>query len=116
MNEVRKAVLCFFIGALVGAILLCYSGLFTGCKSTRTGTSEDILEYQQQVDRLEEELRNRDRTIDNAIRELAAITERSSAMEGTVDDVIELFNEYQRAVERLLRYYSDTAAETDTKE
>ena len=116
MDEIRKAVLCFFGSALVCAILFCCSGLFTGCKSTRAGVTEDILEYQQQVDRLEEELRNRDRTIDNAIRELAAITERSAAMEGTVDDVIELFNEYQRAVERLLRYYSETAAATDNKE
>jgi len=116
MNEIRKAVLCFFGGALAGVLLFCCSGLFTGCKSTRTGVTEDILEYQQQIDRLEEELRNRDRTIDNAIRELAAIAERSAAMEGTVDDVIELFNEYQRAVERLLRYYSETAATTDNKE
>lgn len=109
MNEIRKAVLCFFIGGFLCIFLFCCSGLFTGCKSSRAGVTEDIIEYQQQVDRLEEELRNRDRTVDNAIRELAAITERSAAMEGTIDDVIELFNEYQRAVERLLQYYSKTA-------
>lgn len=86
-------------------ILLYVCVLSVACVSTRHA-SRDELQYQREIDRLEEELRNRDRTIDSAIRELAAITDRSSRMEGTVDDVIELFDEYDRAVRRLLQCYS----------
>lgn len=79
----------------------------TSCQSNRAA-ARNILEYQKQVDRLEEELRNRDRAVDSAIRELAAITARSEAMEGDIDSVIRLFDEYQRAVERLLQYDRST--------
>lgn len=82
----------------------------TSCQSNRA-TARNILEYQKQVDRLEEELRNRDRAVDSAIRELAAITARSEAMEGDIDTVIRLFDEYQRAVERLLQYDRKTDSE-----
>lgn len=75
----------------------------TSCQSNRAA-ARNILEYQKQVDRLEEELRNRDRAVEDAIRELAAITARSEAMEGDIDTAIRLFDEYQRAVERLLQY------------
>ena len=111
-NKTVQAILWFLFGCVASIVLL----LCVGCQSNKQPTSRLILEYQQQIDRLEEELRNRDRTVEDAIRELAAITSRSSEMEGTIDDVIELFNEYQRAVERLLRYYSETAATTDNKE
>lgn len=84
----------------------------TSCQSNRAA-ARNILEYQRQVDRLEEELRNRDRAVEDAIRELAAITARSEAMEGDVDTVIRLFDEYQRAVERLLQY--DRKADSEIK-
>ena len=88
----------------------------TSCQSNRA-TARNILEYQKQVDRLEEELRNRDRAVDSAIRELAAITARSEAMEGDIDSVIRLFDEYQRAIDRLLQYdrSSDTEASYQNK-
>lgn len=82
----------------------------TSCQSNRAA-ARNILEYQKQVDRLEEELRNRDRAIEDAIRELATITARSEAMEGDIDTVIRLFDEYQRAVERLLQYDRKTDSE-----
>lgn len=82
----------------------------TSCQSNRAA-ARNILEYQRQVDRLEEELRNRDRAVEDAIRELAAITARSEAMEGDVDTVIRLFDEYQRTVERLLQYDRKTDSE-----
>lgn len=88
--------------------------LFTGCCSNKTaGTDGNILSYQQQVDRLEEELRNRDRTIEAAVRELGTITARSAAVEGTIDEVIELFTEYQRRVEQLLFDYNQIRATTE---
>lgn len=97
--------------------LFCSTLLLSGCCSTRNGTNGNVLSYQQQIDRLEEELRNRDRTVETAVRELGVITSRSNSMEGTVDELIQLFGEYQRRVEQLLYDYNKIRAETkDTNE
>lgn len=84
--------MCFIV------VMLC------GCLSTRRA-DRSILEHQNEIDRLESELRARDRAIDNGIRTIEFITERSRGMEGTIDEVIYFFDEYQRAVERLLSDY-----------
>lgn len=95
---------------IICAFILCV--LLAGCTSTRY-TDGDVIKHQAEIDKLENELRNRDRAIDNAVRELEGISARSSGMEGTVDELIELFDEYQRAVERLLHDYR--AAESPGK-
>lgn len=87
--------------------IIAFCLLLCGCSSTRR-VDGDIISHQAEIDRLESELRNRDRAIDNAVRELEGITARSTEMEGTVDELIQLFDEYQRAVERLLRDYRAT--------
>lgn len=92
--------------------LFCSTLLLSGCCSTRNGTNGNVLSYQQQIDRLEEELRNRDRTVETAVRELGVITSRSNSMEGTVDELIQLFGEYQRRVEQLLYDYNKIRTET----
>lgn len=91
--------------------LFCSTLLLSGCCSTRNGTNGNVLSYQQQIDRLEEELRNRDRTVETAVRELGVITSRSNSMEGTVDELIQLFGEYQRRVEQLLYDYNKIRTE-----
>lgn len=85
--------------------------LLTGCVSSRT--SQSVIEHQREIDRVEEGIRIRDRAIESSIERLEAITARSSGMEGTVDELIELFDEYQRAVEQLIRDYR--AAESTDK-
>lgn len=102
-------------GSTIAAVLCML--LFAGCASTGKGADRAVISHQQQIDRLEEELRNRDRTIDNAFRELGAVTSRSTMVEGTVDELIELFEEYQRRVEQLLRDYNQVrAADTDQEQ
>ena len=98
-----------------GLFILCCAMLFTGCCSNKAaaGVNGNLLSYQQQVDRLEEELRNRDRTVETAIRELGTITTRGSTVEGTIDEVIELFTEYQRRVEKLLFDYNKIRTATE---
>lgn len=81
--------------------------LFCSCNTTR-GTDRAILEYQRQVNRLEEELRARDRAIEAGVRRLEAITERSESMGGDIDEIIRELDEYQRAVERMLQDYRGT--------
>lgn len=87
------------------SILLCTS--LCSCVSTgfTKRVDRDILEHQAKIKELEGELRNRDKAINDAIRELEDITKRSAGMEGTLDDVIELFDAYQRAVERFIQTY-----------
>lgn len=91
--------------------------LLTGCVSSRT--SQSVIEHQREIDRIEEGIRIRDRAVESSIRRLEAITARSSGMEGTVDELIELFDEYQRTVEQLIRDYraaesTDKGTEEDT--
>ena len=92
-------------------VLFCSTLLLSGCCSTKNGANGDVLSYQQQIDRLEEELRNRDRTVETAVRELEVITSRSNSMEGTVDELIQFFGEYQRRVEQLLYDYNKIRTE-----
>lgn len=98
--------------------ILCFACcLFVSCASTDKRTESEVLNYQREIDRLENELSNRDRAIENAVRRLDNVTERSQAMEGTVDELIELFDEYQRAIERLLYdYYKAEFAEPSAYE
>ena len=105
----KKNILCI-------AALYCSFMFLSGCCTTRADASGTILDYQQQVNRLEEELRNRDRAIDSAIQELGAITNRSSAVEGTIDEIIELFTEYQRRVDKLLYDYNRVRTEVENKD
>lgn len=89
---------CLFISVL---FLLCF--LVCSCASTRV--DEQVLEYQRQIDRLEESIRSRDRAIEECIRELEALTARSESMGTEIDDIIRELDEYHTAVERLLRCY-----------
>ena len=111
LNKREKAIL-IVMAVFVAVVIFC-SFLFAGCQSQGLVNDGTILKYQQQVDRLEEELRNRDRAVENAIRELGAITSRSEGMEGTVDELIELFTEYQQRVDKLLYEYDRIRAQTE---
>lgn len=92
--------------------------LYMSCTSTNAGTSTDtaVLNYQKQIDRLENELNSRDRAIENGIRRLESITERCTIETGTVDEIIELFDEYQRGIEQLLYDYYKTDTRIKTKD
>lgn len=95
-------ILCVLVGAIASAMFL----LCSGCKSSRAVDGQ-ILEYQRQIDRLESELRDRDRTIEDCARELRSITERSEAMGTDIDSIIRELDEYQRTVQRLLQSISE---------
>ena len=72
------------------------------CITTRH-TDNTILEHQKQIDRTEESIRIRDRAIEDCIRELDYISSRSEEMAGDIEDIIRQLDEYQSAVQRLLR-------------
>ena len=111
MNEMRKIqrLLIAVVFVCLTVILICLLG---GCSGATNGA---VLKYQQQVNRLEEELRNRDRAVEAAISDIRSITVRSETMEGTVDELIELFGEYQRRVEQLLYDYNNIRKGIETE-
>lgn len=102
--ETVLKILCVLIGVIISAMFL----LCSGCQSSR-GVDGQILEYQRQIDRLESELRDRDRTIEDCARELRNITERSEAMGTDIDSIIRELDEYQRTVQRLLQSIGERA-------
>ena len=77
--------------------------LLCSCVCTRRTAGAEVLEYQRQIDRTEESIRVRDRAIKECLRELDHIASRSEDMGGDIEDMIRELDEYQSAVQRLLR-------------
>ena len=106
MNEKK---ICF-IFILMFLFVACF---FSGCKSTRVSADENILYYQRKIDELEATVRLyeqritvADEQIRNDIESLKYLGERAKTVGDTIDELIELFAEYQRGVEQLLRDYN----------
>ena len=106
MNEKK---ICF-IFVFLYLFVACF---FSGCKSTRVSTDENILYYQRKIDELEATVRLyeqritiADEQIRNDIESLKYLGERAETVGNTIDELIELFAEYQRGVEQLLRDYN----------
>jgi chromosome segregation ATPase len=106
MNE-KKICLIFILLYLLAAYL------FSGCKSTRVSADENILYYQRKIDELEATVRLyeqritiADEQIRNDLESLKYLGERAKTVGDTIDELIELFAEYQRGVEQLLRDYN----------
>ena len=106
MNE--KKICLIFVSLYL--VVACF---FSGCKSTRVSTDENILYYQRKIDELEATVRLyeqritiADEQIRNDLESLKYLGERAQTIGDTIDELIELFAEYQRGVEQLLRDYN----------
>lgn len=106
MNEKRICIILVILYLVVAYI-------FSGCKSTRVSTDENILYYQRKISELEATVRLYEQRItvaDEQIRDdiesLKYLGERAQTVGDTIDELIELFAEYQRGVEQLLRDYN----------
>ena len=106
MNEKKICFIFVFLYLFVASI-------FSGCKSTRVSTDENILYYQRKVDELEatgrlyeQRITIADEQIRNDFESLKYLGERAETVGDTIDELIELFAEYQRGVEQLLRDYN----------
>ena len=106
MNEKK---ICFIL-VLLYLVVAC---IFSGCKSTRVSTDENLLYYQRKVDELEATVRLyeqritiADEQVRNDLESLKYLGERAKTVGDTIDELIELFAEYQRGVEQLLRDYN----------
>ena len=106
MNEKKIS----FIFVILSLFVVCF---FSGCKSTRVSADENILYYQRKVDELEATVRLyeqritiADEQVRNDLESLKYLGERAKTVGDTIDELIELFAEYQRGVEQLLRDYN----------
>lgn len=107
MNEKK---ICYSFVITLFVFISCF---FSGCKSTRISTDENILYYQRKINELEATVRLyeqritiADEQIRNDIESLKYLGERAQTIGDTIDELIELFAEYQRGVEQLLRDYN----------
>ena len=91
---------------LCGAAIFALLFLCTGCGTTR-GVDQNIINHQREIDRLEDTVRMYDDAVGRAVKRLGSLQERSLTMAGEVGEVILLFDEYQRAVDQLLRDYNE---------
>ena len=110
MNEKK---FCFIIILPYIFVYIFTACFFSGCKSPRVSTNENILYYQRKIDELEATVRLYEQRItvaDEQIRDdlesLKYLGERAKTVGDTIDELIELFAEYQRGVEQLLRDYN----------
>ena len=106
MNEKK---ICFIL-VLLYLLVACF---FSGCKSTRVSTDENLLYYQRKIDELEATVRLyeqritiADEQVRNDLESLKYLGDRAKTVGDTIDELIELFAEYQRGVEQLLRDYN----------
>ena len=106
MNEKKVC----FIFVILCLFVVCF---FSGCKSTRVSTDENILYYQRKIDELEATVRLyeqritiADEQVRNDLESLKYLGDRAKTVGDTIDELIELFAEYQRGVEQLLRDYN----------
>ena len=114
MNEKK---ICY---SFVIFLLVFMSCIFSGCNSTRVSTDENILYYQRKVDELEATVRLyeqritiADEQVRNDLESLKYLGERAKTVGDTIDELIELFAEYQRGVEQLLRDYNTLRNEVE---
>lgn len=99
--------------------LLASTCICTGCASLPrqgAGSQPNILAHQEQITRLEDRVRLYEAATDRTISQLEDIRLRAAKTETTIDDVISLFNEYQRVVEQFISDYKQVRAETEGQE
>ena len=94
--EKRSIMLSFYV--------IFFLFLYTGCVSRRA-VDDTIIDYQRKIDRLESTIQQYDTAIGTATEELGRLKDRSQGMEGDIDCIIRLFDEYQQGVTRLIQNY-----------
>lgn len=93
----KHSTMCSFYAMLL--LLLC-----TGCVSRRA-VDDTIINYQRKIDRLESTIQQYDTALGTAAEELGRLKDRSQGMEGDIDYIIRLFDDYQQGVTRLIQNY-----------
>lgn len=97
---------------IVAMLLVCSNG----CTTNRASTSDDVFKYQEQLADREATISRYEATIGVSVQQLESLGKRAGEMENTIDGTIELFDEYQRIVEQLIREYYSIRGTISNKE
>lgn len=106
----KSKVVCFVV-----SVVLCVCFACTGCSSTKFNDN-NVLEHQRELDEYKATVDGYIGRIDKSVGRIESIRTRAESLGGTVDETIELFDEYQRAVELLLQDYNDLRREIESRE
>jgi predicted nuclease with TOPRIM domain len=92
---------------MVKKILICLvCVLCCSCVSTGRGADKSVIEHQRKLGEYQAAVSYHLGRVDACAARIADIRERADSLTGEIDRVIELFDEYQRAVEQLIREYN----------
>lgn len=97
---------------VVYIIVVCF--VLTSCCTAKPITDGLVIEHSRQLAALEAGIRSYGETVGAVAGEIAAVRDRAAASGATIDATIELFEEYQRAVDRLISDYNTLRAAVDT--
>ena len=89
---------------MLGFYVIFFLLLWTECVSRRA-VDNTIIDYQRKIDRLESTIQQYDTAIGTAAEELGRLKDISQGMEGDIDYIIKLFDDYQRGVTKLIQNY-----------
>jgi hypothetical protein len=97
------------------AIVIAWTVL--GCATKGSGSAvfehqREIAELEARNQELERRLAHYNIAVGSSIQELKSIAERSRGVEGEIDELIDLFGQYQRAVARLIEDHQRATSET----
>lgn len=106
----KSKVVCFVV-----SVVLCVCFTCTGCSSTKFNDN-NVLEHQRELDEYKATVDGYIGRIDKSVGRIESIRTRAESLGGTIDETIELFDEYQRAVEQMLQDYNDLRREIESRE
>lgn len=108
---VKKSKVVYFVVSVV----LCVCFTCTGCSSTKF-TDREVIEHQRELDEYKATVDGYIQRIDSSVSRIESVKGRAESLSGTIDETIELFDEYQRAVELLLQDYNDLRSAVESRE
>ena len=106
----KSKVVCFVVSVVLR--VLCSLSV-TGCSSTKF-TDREVIEHQRELDEYKATVDGYIQRINSSVSRIESVKGRAESLGGTIDETVELFDEYQRAVELLLQDYNDLRREIES--
>ena len=96
-------------------ITICVCILLSSCVSAGRGADKSVIEHQRKLGEYQAAVSYHLGRVDACAARIADIRERADSLTGEIDRAIALFDEYQRAVESLLREYNTLRSAVEAK-
>lgn len=106
----KTTISCFIVFLCISAVVC------TGCATIGNRTDGLVLEHQKQLAEYQATVNYYLGRVDSCAERIADIGKRAETLTGEIDRVIALFEEYQLAVEQLLRNYNSLRNAVEAKD